>query len=233
MFAIIGKMLDKTILGLQERSRYEGLNKQYNAVMGKIGLTFVMLWVVIIASLLTWYKGLNPTAAQFYQIPPPSEVQKANGGPISVSEIETTFSPRLSTARVQAWLKRSLMEMHSMSFRNYNQVMDRNRLVFRPDTYDLFALRMNAKGGLLSEVKDKSLTMALTPTSEVRLIDQGELDGKRLWKMEMNGILIRTGSIENNAPVKRIFHVVVEEVDPSVNPYGLVISQYSSQSSSD
>ena len=253
MFYLIGRALDKTFVNFDEKDRFAELKKQYKKTLSKVGLTFVLLVFIIICGFFVWYKGLNPAPASFFLIIPeessstektlatPSQAQptqnQATASPTPssqskklVKELDTSLSPRMSPPRVQSWLKHSLIEMHSMNFINYENVLNQTRVIFRDDTYQSYLLQMNKKEGLVSEIKDKSLVMSLTPLTEVRIIDRGSTGKYRVWKMQMVGLLVRTGSIKGGViREKRRFDVLVEEVPTTKNPYGLVISQYATE----
>ena len=236
MFYLIGLMLDKTRVNFDEKERFSDLKKQYKNAISKVGLTFTLLIFLIVSGLFVWYKGQNPTPARFFLLPaetvnqPQSTTQPAQRADApKIQELRTSLSPRMSAPRVQSWLKHSLIELHSMNFLNYNEVLRQSEVVFREDTYDTYLLQMRKKGGLVSEVTDKSLVMSLTPLSEVRVLARGSTGTRRVWKMQMIGLVVRTGSIEGGSIAeRRRFDVLVEEVPTTQNPYGLVIAQYSS-----
>lgn len=245
MFSLIGRMMDRTHVNFGEKERFTDLKKQYSKALSHSGMAFCFILLVLGSLLMVWYKGQRPTPALFYVIPPasaapaPSVESSSASNQLNASAqiLETALSPRLSTARAQSWVKRSLIEMHNLSFvgpQSYEVVVPRSRLAFREDTYQQYLQNMNGSDGLIPQIQDKSLIVTLAPNSEVRVIAQTESEDElRVWKVEMDGMLIKVGSIEGGRVMTPVmFRLVVEEVPSTVSPYGLVISQYTMEGGS-
>ena len=247
LFSFVGRMLDKTTVTFGGKERFEELNKQFSKAMGAIGWIFLLLMLSLVSIGWVWYVGTHPTPARFYMVNPPQELisqgnfqlqaeqSKGHQGQSSeqsqkdvIHEMRTTLDPKMSNSRVQSWLTRSLMEVYTFDFLNYNEVFSNMRIVFRPDTYDAFYNQMNKRNGILDNVRSNSLVVSLTPVSTVRIVKQGNYEGKRIWMMEMKALVYFSGALAEMPPPKYVlFTVLVEEVSPTENPYGLVISQIS------
>lgn len=227
MFSIISYFLDKTRVSFKEKDgRFSELKSFYDKSLSHLGLSFLLILFVIAAGVLIWRKGLNPTPADFFVIPNQDKAQSDQSGRIQVTELPTSLNPRMSTLRVQKWVSRSLVDLYDLNFLDYNEQIKRGRLIMRQDTYESFLLSMNAKKRLGNEIVNKKLSTSLTPTSEVQVIAQDKLDsGRRVWKMHMTGLLVRSGALAGGAATNDlIFELIVEEVPTPENPFGLSIA---------
>ena len=240
MFSTIGLMLDKTRLGFK-KGRFKELERLYGKIMSKIGLLFVLLIVFLIAILWVWHQGVNPPPAKFYMVTSSqseisdfelenaieeSSVEDQHYNNSMVHELSTTRSPRMSTLKMQKWLTRSLMDVYTFNFTNYEEVLDDMKWVFRPDTHESFISQLNQRRGIIPTVAENRLVVSLVPTSEVRVVKVGRNGKYRLWMVEMHAVIYFSGAIAEGTQHRPVlFKVLVEEVDPIRNPYGLVISQ--------
>ena len=238
MFSIIGLMLDKSRLGF-EKGRFKNLESLFKKSMSKIGLLFITLVLFILCILWVWYQGINPPPAKFYMVSSSQEIldnlenafeesskEDVHYNNSKIHELSTTRTPRMSTLKMQKWLTRSLMDVYSFNFTNYNDVLDDMRWVFRPDTHTSFVNQLNQRRGIIPTVSENRLVVSLVPTSEVRVVKVGRNGKYRLWIVEMHAVIYFSGAIAEGTQHRPVlFRVLVEEVDPVKNPYGLVISQ--------
>lgn len=238
MFSFVGLMLDKTRLGF-EKGRFKELEKLFKSNLSKVGLIFILLVCFIFGVLWVWFHGVNPQPARFYMVSPPEELlvksdaifeesseEDIHFNNSEIHELVTTRTPRMSTLKVQNWLMRSLMDIYSFNFTDYNEVMNEMRWVFRNDTYNSFVGQLNQRRGIVPTVVENRLVVSLVPTSEVRVIQVGRNGKYRLWMVEMHATIYFSGAIAEGTQHRPVlFKVLIEEVDPTRNPYGLVISQ--------
>lgn len=229
MFSFLGALLDRSKLGF-EKNRHLEIKSGFHSALGSIGLIFGLIVSVIVSGLWIWWYATHPTPARFYMPDPRVEMSSDPAQPIQMVELDASTNPRMSTQRVQDWVYRSLMEAHTLNFYNADEALRDMRWIFRPDTYEAFVADMTRRKGLVDVVKDNSLEMWLTPTTDVRVIQMGQNGPYRLWKMEMKGLLTFTGSTLQPIPSREVvFFVLVEEVPTTQNPYGLSIAQISSR----
>lgn len=214
VFAFLGHALDRVRPVFPTTPEFAEFARSYRVSSAAIGLS-VLLCLFSTAILLgSWWRSNNP----------PSPVFAVLG---TKEKINSSDSPRMSTQRVQNWLSASLIDMYSFNFTDADKVLEQNRWLFRSDTYDRFRNAFNQPEiGLADIVKNKSLDVSLVPTSTVRVIRIGAYEGRRVWEMEMLGLLSFSGATKEKNPSKKIhFTVIVEEVPTSESPYGLVISK--------
>lgn len=236
-FAFIGRMLDRTRLSFEGKERFKELSSQFNTALGGIGLTFVFLLVTLVAGLGVWYFATHPAPSRFFlpteveasAAPPNSVAPNASAGPrIVLKEVDASRSPRMSNARMQSWVTRALIDAYTFDFTTVDKTMRDISVVFRDDTYDKFLAQMNRNKGIIATVKENSLIVSLTPTSEVRVIQQGVNGGQRIWMVEQRAAIYYSGALEKTPPPAEVlFTLLVQEVSPTVSPYGLVITQIS------
>ena len=236
LLSFLGLFIDRSRLNISGKDRYKELEKQFNKTLGAIGWIFVLIIFSTIGIIWVWYAGTHPSGARFFTI---SQQQSLKQNTASVSseklskntkvyELPTSFSPQMSNVRVQEWVSSSLMEIFSFNFNNYQSVLNNTSILFRPDTYRQFLSELNKKNGILTSMKANSTIVSLTPTGSVRIIQQGHNGKYRLWKVEMKALIFFTGAqAEGNIGEHVNFQILVEEVSPTQNPYGLVIAKIS------
>lgn len=259
LFAPLGKWLDKTYIDLRGRQRFSKIHKNLRGGLGALGFSFMCMIVLTLAVIWVWWSATHPPQAHFFLKDAPAYLVRKDaaadhaaatalegaattqrqlvdaGGPIRAEiqpstsvELLTSRSAQMSFERVQSWLTRALMDAYTLDFQNYQSQLESSRILFRPDTYNLFVREMNLT--LVSSVVRNRMLLSMTPTSSVRLIQPAEYKGRRLWMLEMHGLLYYDGAFSNRvAPQKVLFIVIVEEVPSSQTPYGLVISSITTQ----
>lgn len=248
MFAPLGWVLDQTRLVLPPSPRWTDVRRQAATAVGAMGAAALLVALTSLGVGFTWYAGTHPTPARFFMVAQPHDALEDGSGandqihavapaPVSgsseaperphVYELSAGFSPQMSDLRVQEWVSHSLMQIYNFNMNNAPQVLSDARWMFRPDTYDLFMAQMNAsRGGIVPAVIKNSLEVSFIPTSTVRITGLAVQHGYRVWKMEVHGLLYFSGATaEGNVARPQLFHLVVEEVPTSENPYGLVIAQ--------
>lgn len=232
-FAFIGNLLDRTRLSFDEKDRFKDLKSKYNNALGGIGVGFLGLVVTFVAGIGVWYFATHPAPSRFY-LPVQTgvsslRVSSTSAPPkISMREVQSSRSPLMSNARMQNWVARALIDSYTFDFTTYDKVLKDVSVVFREDTYQQFLQQMNKSKGVVPTVKSNSLIVSLTPTSEVRIIQQGMNNGRRIWSVEMKAAIYYSGALQQTPPPSNVmFKMLIQEVDPTVNPYGLVIAQIS------
>lgn len=226
-FAFVGRMLDRTRLSFDEKDRFPDLKSKYNTSLGGIGLAFLGLVVTFVAGLGVWYFATHPAPSRFY-LPVPTEATAQSPSGIAMKEMLSSRSPRMSNARMQNWVTRALIDSYTFDFTTSEKVLKDVSIVYRDDTYQQFLQQMNKNKGVIATVKSNSLIVSLTPTSEVRILQQGVNGGYRIWRVEMKAAIYYSGALERTPPPSNVmFKMLIQEVDPTINPYGLVIAQIS------
>ena len=227
--SFLGKMLDKSRLGFS-KERHKEIQSGYNKALGVLGWATLFFGSTLVCGMWLWWYATHPEPARFFMPDPSQTAAEEASASMRMIELEAARSPRMSTQRVQDWVYRSLMDSHTMNFYNADQVLRDVRWVFRPDTYAAFSAEMTKSKGLVDSIKDNSLEMWITPTTDVRTTQTGQNGAYRLWKMEMRALLTFTGSTAAPIPSREVtFFVLVEEVPTTQNPYGLSIAQIRSQ----
>lgn len=254
LFAPLGKWLDKTYMDIRGRQRFAEIHKNMQAGLGALGFSFMCLIALTLAVGWVWWSATHPPQAHFFLKEAPEylvrkdaaadqaaatalvgaaqtqrQIIEAGGQtraeiqPPTSIELLTSRSAQMSFERVQSWLTRALMDAYTLDFQNYQSQLESSRILFRPDTYDLFVKEMNMT--LVSSVVKNRMLLSMTPTSSVRLIQPAQYKGRRLWMLEMHGLLYYDGAFASSVPPQKVlFSVIVEEVPSSQTPYGLVIS---------
>lgn len=224
-FAFIGRMLDRTRLSFDEKDRFKDLKSKYNTSLGGIGLGFLGLVITFVAGIGVWYFATHPAPSRFY-LPVKTEVSAQSPSGIAMKEVQSARSPRMSNARMQYWITRALIDSYTFDFTTSDKALQDVSVVYRADTYEKFLQQMNKGKGIIETVKKNSLIVSLTPTSEVRVIEQGMSNGRRVWRVEMKAAIYYSGALEKTPPPSDVlFKILVQEVDPTISPYGLVIAQ--------
>ncbi len=224
-FAFIGNLLDRTRLSFDEKDRFQDLKSKYNTSLGGVGVGFLGLMLTFVAGIGVWYFATHPAPSRFY-LPVKAEVTAQAPAGVAMKEVASARSPRMSNARMQNWVTRALIDAYTFDFTTSDKVLQDVSVVFRDDTYQQFLQQMNKNKGVVSTVKDNSLIVSLTPTSEVRILQQGMNNGRRVWRVEMKAAIYYSGALERTPPPTDVlFKLLIQEVDPTINPYGLVIAQ--------
>ena len=255
LFSAFGAMLDRTRLSLAGRSRFSEILKFQYRSFGGLGLSLLCMLFMVLATVWVWWAATHPPTAHFFLNDPPaylvrSDVQSdveaseevtdaaptqrqehasappGTPPPTQTVELISSRSPQMSFERVQSWLTRSLMDAYHIDFVNYEKQLETSRVLFREDTYELFLSQMNAN--LVPSVRKGRMILTLTPVSSVRLISQAQYEGRRLWLVEMKGLIYFDASLAKPEPPQlMVFKIVIEEVPASTTPYGVVISSIS------
>ena len=252
LFSAFGSLLDKTRLALAGRARFAEILKYQGRSLGGLGLSFLCMLFMMAAIAWVWWAATHPPAAHFFLQEAPAYLVRADANedaatssaltdaavtqrqahaegrrgvsvPPQSVELISSRSPQMSFERVQSWLTRALMDAYHGDFVNYKQQLESSRVLFREDTYDLWMAEMNAN--LVPFIRKGDIILTMTPTSSVRLIEPAEFEGRRLWMVEMKGLIYFDASLAKPAPPRpMVFKVIVEEVPASTTPYGVVIS---------
>ena len=232
LLAFLGRALDRSRVGLDGNTRFAPLRSAMSGVLGGVGWVALLLAVILASASWSWYRGTHPTPGKFYSTPTPTApaaVTSAGPSPGSArtfTPLSATMTPRMSTERVRQWLSRSLMDVYSFNFTDADDVLKTTRWVFRADTYESFMAEMYKRNGLVASVKENSLIVAMTPMTDVRVVKVSYYGQRRIWKMEMTGLLSFTGATKEKAPNQVVrFVVIIEEVPTTENPNGLGIAQ--------
>lgn len=255
LFSVFGEMLDKTRLKLEGRSRFVEILGFYKKSLGALGLSLFCLLFMLFAIVWVWWSATHPPSAHFFLNEAPAYLVRADAEADAASatalenaattqrqdyaagksgtkappknvELISSRSPQMSFERVQSWLTRALMDAYKIDFVNYKEQLESSRVLFREDTYDLFVSQMN--GNLLPSVRKGRMILTMTPTSSVRLIESAVYEDRRLWMVEMRGLIYFDGSFVKPVPPRPVlFRAIVEEVPSSQTPYGIVISTIS------
>lgn len=255
LFSMFGVILDKTRLSLEGRSRFADILRHQKSAMGALGLSFLCLGFMILAIVWVWWSATHPPTAHFFLQEAPTYLVRADARadaeaatalegaattqrqnyeagqrgvevPPRNVELLSSRSPQMSFERVQSWLTRALMDAYTIDFVNFRDQLESSRILFREDTYKLFVDEMNSN--LVPNVRKGRMILTMTPTSSVRLIEPATYEGRRLWMVEMKGLIYFDGSFSRKVPPRPVlFRVVVEEVPSSQTPYGIVISTIS------
>lgn len=213
MFKMIGLLLDRSRLNFEKRERFDLIEKSFSKNLMLIGMIFVFFVLILLSLSLTYFIALHPPQSIFY-------LQDNNKNYRLIADRST----KMSNSKLMDWTKNALTEIYSFNFINYDENINKISILFREDAYEKFKTEMEKKSGLIDNVKKNNLIVSLTPTGEVRILNQGEYNGLRIWNVEMNASLYYSGSLKTNPPPQvAIFSMLIQEVPSSVNPSGIVI----------
>lgn len=226
MFAFLGQFLDRTKLNFEKKERFLELEKLYNKNLGGIGLSFVLLVFSFLSILAVWHMSTNPPPSVFL-MKDEEKTADSTDGKMVLKKMITSRSPRMSDVRMQNWARGALLDTYTFNFNNVDEQLKIASIAYRPDTFEKMMSQFYGKKGLVTAVKENSLVVSLTPSSEVKVLRAGKTpDGMRVWEVEMSASIYLSGALkEIPPPEKKIFVLFIQEVSPTINPYGFVISQ--------
>jgi len=218
LFSWLGFILDSEKVKLQDKKPkndyIENLEKAYKSATGALAFAVILILVSTIIIVVSWYRANTPQPMHFL-VKDSSEV------------VNSSVSPRTSTARAQVWAYEAVSDIYTFNFTNAYEVLESNKWLLRSDTFSNLSRNFTSgEDGLINVVIEKSLDVTIIPTSSVRMVRAGEFEGRRIWEMQMHAIIYFSGATKEENPSQRVLlSIIVEEVPASESPYGLLISK--------
>lgn len=185
----------------------------YSKSVGLIGALFLFCMASLFLTGILFYSRDSK--------PPPSYfVVKPNASP---ERIVPVTKPILHASRVQKWVEKAISEVFYADFTNIEQRLLAASIYFNNDGYAAFIQAIEGSG-IKEQIISQKNEMFFTPTSSARILNSGVYKGKRVWRIQMPGIIsIRGASVDLKRSV--MLTIQVREVETIESPEGLAISQ--------
>jgi intracellular multiplication protein IcmL len=132
-----------------------------------------------------------------------------------------------SLADLESWVASSVVKAYTMDFANYRVSQDEAQRNFTAPGWRGFKNAMDSSGFLQTVVDKKYVTTAV-PTSAPVKLDEGLVDGRYAWKLQMP-LLVTFQSQTGNQSQNLMVDIIVVREPETQNPRGLGIAQLIAQ----
>ncbi len=187
-----------------KRERYEFLLRTIFATLGLLAVSMVLnVWL-----------ATRPVLTRYFAVSP-------EGG---ITEVVPLERPVQSTGEVLNWATESVTKAFTLSFANYQQQLNEDRLNFTDGGWVGFQDALKGHK-FLDTVITQQLVTSVVPTGAPVILSQGIVDGNRYgWRMQIP-LLITLESASGRSNQSMTIEAVVTRRPEAENPRGLGIAQ--------
>lgn len=135
--------------------------------------------------------------------------------------------PISSVSDLTTWVANSVVQAYTFDFANWRGELQAAQVNFTPAGWKGFRGALEASG-LLQTVLDKKYVTTAVPTSAPVLLDQGRIQGRYAYKLQMP-LLVTYQSSERVASQNLMVDIIVVRQPETEHPRGLGIAQLIAQ----
>jgi len=139
--------------------------------------------------------------------------------------------PYLTKETVSSWVEKTLSEAISMDFYEYKKSLSKSKKNFNPGAYTKLISTLKSNGVLSSLINEK-LSITMIKTKDSAVLNQGMINGKKIWKIESYFILSYESSGGITEGQNIISTTLVERTSTANNPRSVLIKQVSIKATS-
>lgn len=180
---------------------------------------------VLLALLLMVIINIVLVGVVFYQashIPSPQYFATTADG--RIMPLYPLSEPMIAPAELLQWAERSAVAAHTYNFVDYRDALQKIQNNFTPDGWNFFeeALRGSRT---LETVLAKKIVVSAVATGAPVVLDQGVINGRYSWKVQMPLLVTyQSSSEQTQQPV--VVTMVVTRVPSINNPRGIAIASF-------
>lgn len=180
---------------------------------------------IVIALLLMIFINLGLMGVIFYQITnPPIPKYFATSSDGRVTPLYPLDMPVVSQAELLQWAGRAAVASYSYDFVNYRDSLQKAQDYFTPEGWQNFEAALTSSR-TLETVLAKKLVVSAVATGVPVLLDQGIINGRYAWKVQLP-ILVSYQSSSENTQQPLLVTMVISRV-PTLNiPRGIAIVSF-------
>ncbi len=214
MFSFITKKWDMDDVSEWEKTSGD----YYSKSTGIIGALSLFCVISLFLNGAVFYLRDSKPPPNYFIVSPNSTTER----------IVPVTKPILHANRVQRWVEKAISEVFYADFTNINQRLLAAEIYFNDDGFAAFMQAIEGSG-IKEQIITQKNEMFFTPTSPARILNSGVYRGKRVWRVQMPGIISISGA---SVDLKRsvMLTIQVREVETTESPEGLAISQLISAS---
>jgi intracellular multiplication protein IcmL len=143
---------------------------------------------------------------------------------LRVLEMESLEEPYINSQGLLNWVGDVITRAMSLDFLQWKRKLMDLRSEFDSQGYQSFVKSLET-GGHIEKIVTERLNLSTVLSEAPVIVSQGVLKGKMTWKIEMPIIVTYQSSNGVEATQKLLAEIIVERVNPAVNPKGVVIRQ--------
>ncbi len=184
-----------------------------------IGMLLVMVFInVILVGVVIYLINNRPEPSYF--------ASGANGRAIPLYPLS---QPIVSKAELLRWASQAATATYTYNFLNYREELARISEYFTPDGWKQFQ-RVLQETGNLNNIIAKKLIMTAVATGAPVITDEGVLNGRYSWRIQIPLLITYEGAGGEKVPQPIVVMMVVIRVPTTETPRGVGIVQFTASS---
>jgi intracellular multiplication protein IcmL len=193
------------------RARNEFYRDNYRKVFGAL---LLMIVVNIILLGLIYFIVTNPPSPKYFATTSEGKIIK----------LQPLNQPVIAPQVLLQWASRAAVEAYTYNFANYRESFQNLQNKFTPDGWKNFERALKASR-MLETVMAKKLVVTAVATGTPVILDQGVVNGRYVWKVNMP-ILVTYQSASEVTQVPLVITMIVSRVSPINYPEGIAVVSY-------
>lgn len=198
------------------RLRNDFYRKNYRRLMGM--LLIMVLLNVIFVGIVIYLINTRPQPSYF--------ASTADGKAVPLYSLS---QPIVSKAELLQWASQAATATFTYNFLNYRQELARIAEYFTPAGWRQFQ-RVLKETGNLDNVIAKKLIVTAVATGAPVITDEGYLNGRYSWRIQIPLLITYEGAGGEKAPQSTLITMVVNRVSTLETPRGVAIVQFMASS---
>ncbi|PIQ44128.1 MAG: type IV secretion protein DotI [Gammaproteobacteria bacterium CG11_big_fil_rev_8_21_14_0_20_46_22] len=135
--------------------------------------------------------------------------------------------PYMESNQLVNWVANAATSLYTYDFLNYRQNFQNNQIYFTPDGWKAY-LDQVEKSRNLKTVEDKKLVVSATPAGAPVITNQGVLDGKYSWRVQIP-VVVTYQSLSQQFSENLLLTLTIQRRSTLDSKYGVGIAQFVAQ----
>jgi hypothetical protein len=206
--------LFRPISGLFDRVKEKPLlpNPDLAKALGACGLGLIAMLLIATSAILARIEVGRRPPPQVYLVQPK----------MAAKAVPTLPTPSISPTKVQRWTTRTLRQIFSFNFNNFDEHMAQSQVFFTDLGFVAFQDGL-VKSKVADRVRESSLDVFLVPVAPARVINAKIISGVVAYTVQMPVLMVyRSASTTKTSSMLAI--VIVRQVPTYENPDGVGIA---------
>ncbi len=130
----------------------------------------------------------------------------------------------MATSELLQWANEAAVAAYSYNFANYRKALQDASQYFTATGWNNYQAALKSSRNLETVIAKKLVVSAEAKAAPV-IIDQGELEGQYVWKVQMP-LLVRFQSVSTDISTPLLVTILIKRVSTLYVPKGIAIDQY-------
>lgn len=133
--------------------------------------------------------------------------------------------PVMTPSTLLTWANNAAVAANTFGFATYQQDLQRASTYFTPDGWQSFEDALKS-ARTLDTIQAKQLVSTAVATGSPTIIDQGIINGRYAWKVQMQLLVTYEGAGDQKIQVPQVVTMVITRVSRLNSSQGVAIAQY-------